>query len=426
MIFIGHTKFSVYAPVSGAWKATNGSRFKTQGDYKKYLFSDSRLNPRIDILVNYSLPQLATAAKGHDITHLISYSEFLPHKYEEKLIESQKQYSFLKLEKQNRGSHPITLESVAKEKLLGSGDPLQPFGIFRLDDDDILPADYFDQNSPYIKQEFVGMQVSLGTGVSAIYKDGRFFNARKTYHPMLNIGYTSIHQFSAAGEMTKLPIAGHNVADRTYPVILDSRKLGYLWTRHPSQDTALGLVESDEATLIATLKRHMDRHPPIHDMDELHEAFPVLRNNITNAESPDSTRQELIVVATDLEGKGLRLKPKPVSGKIKLTTTMNCDMSSEVRNSLISFIFVDAQGLRIDPASLDSHFENQPISRSGNPRIGWFRYLSTKQGKNRTVTQFTLPDGVYVGVATIIKWRRQETKIVVTSVSIESMPSTSD
>ena len=408
--------------MSGAWKATNGSRFKTQSDYKNYLFSDTRLDPRINIFINYSLPQLNIAAKGHEVTHLVSYSEFLPSKYEQALLNAQEKYSFLKLEKQKIGTPSITLESLARQQLLQSEDPLQPFGVFRLDDDDILPANYFDQNAPYINQEFVGMQVSHGTGVSAIYKDGQFFNARKTYHPMLNIGYTSIHQFNATGEMTKLPIAGHNIADRTYPVIMDSRKLGYLWTRHPAQDTALGLVETDEITVIKTLKRHMDRHPPVHDMDELYESFPILKNNITNAESPDATRQELITSSIDIEAKGLRIKPKPIGGNIKFTTTMNCDMNAEVRNSLISFVFVNSEGLRIDPLSLDDHFKNQQISRSDNPRIGWFRYLSTKPGKNRTKTEFSLPDDVYIAVVTIIKWRRQETKIVVTSLSLESTP----
>ncbi len=423
MIFIGKTKFSVFSPVSGAWKATNGSRFKTRAEYKAYLFSDTRLEPRITIFTKYSLPQLELASKGHDVALLVSYSEFLPEKYENQLISAAAKYPFLILEKQELGKPHISLESIAKDKLQTSNDPLQPFGIFRLDDDDILPADYFEQNTPYIKNEFIGMQISHGIGISAIYKDGTFFNARRTYHPMLNIGYTSVHRFDATGNMSQLPIAGHNIADRSYPIIMDSRKIGYLWTRHAAQDTALGLVEVDENSLISSLKRHMDRHPAINDMEEVYRAFPVLVNQITNASTPESTREEMITKPLELEGPGLRLKPKPVGGSVRITAATTCDMKSEIRNSLISFIFVNHAGLRIDPTSLDEHFKNQPISRSGNSKIGWFRYMSSKPGLNRTVVNFTLPEGVYLAVANIVKWRKHDTKIVVTSLSIESTPS---
>lgn len=422
MIFIGSTKFSVFNPDSGAWKATNGSRFKTQREYKAYLFSDSRLQPRITIFTEYSLPQIDLAAQGHDVTLLVSYSEFLPSKYERQLLIASKKYPFIVLEKQEFGKPHISLESIAKEKLLSSHHPMQPFGIFRLDDDDILPADYFDQNAPYIKNEYVGMQVSHGTGISAIYNNGKFFNARRTYHPMLNIGYTSIHCFDETGAMSKLPIAGHNVADRSYPVIMDSRKLGYLWTRHPAQDTALGLVENDEDSLVDALKRHMNRHPAAHDMAEIHRAFPILENEITNASTPDSTREEMINEPVVIGAPGLRLKPKPVGGSIKITTATSCDMQSVVRNSLISFVFVDETGLRIDPKSLDEHFSEQAISRSGNSRIGWFRYISSRPGLNRTVTNFTLPEGVYLAVVHLVKWQKHETKIIVTGLSVESTP----
>lgn len=422
MIFIGRTKFSVFSTASGAWKATNGSRFKSQSEYKSYLFSDARLEPRITIFTKYSLPQIELASKGHDVTLLVSYSELLPEKYENQLIAAAAKYHFLILERQETGKAHVSLDSIAREKLAISNDPRQPFGIFRLDDDDILPADYFDQNAPYIKSEFVGMQISHGIGISAIYKDGTFFNARRTYHPMLNIGYTSIHNFDADGHMSKLPVTGHNVADRTYPVIMDSRKLGYLWTRHAAQDTALGLVEVDEDSLISAFKRHMDRHPAVNNMEEVYSAFPVLINHITNASTPESTREEMIDNPVELKAQGLRFKPKSVGGSVRITITANCDMKSEIRNSLISFIFVDEAGLRIDPELLDEHFKDQPISRSNNARIGWFRYMSSKPGLNRTVTAFTLPKGVYLAVASIMKWRNRDTKIIVTGLSVESRP----
>lgn len=421
MFFIGHTKFSVYTHSSGAWRATNGSKFKSQEEYKKYLFSDSRLKPRIDIMLNFSLPQLALAATNHEVIHLISYSELLPEKYEKQLTYAASKYPFLRLDKQKIGSGWRTAEQIAKDFLIASDNPDQSFGIYRLDDDDILPADYFEQLAPYIKDEFVGMQVSLGTGISAIFKDGKFYNARKTYHPMLSIGYTSIHKMDANGEISKLPVAAHNLADRKYPVILDSRKLGYLWTRHTQQDTALGLIDTDEDSLRETLKRHMDRHPAVNDFQELYSSFPILKTRITSAESSNSTYEEMILTPTDLDRSGIRMKPNRIGGRIKITTSMICDLNSVPRNALIKFIFVDKEGRRVEPKFLDQFLKDQPISRSGNPQIGWFRYLSTRPGKNRTLTEFVLPPEIFIGVLSISKWARNETKIMIGSVSVESL-----
>ncbi|KSU67698.1 glycosyltransferase [Arthrobacter sp. NIO-1057] len=421
MLFIGHTKFSVYTPTSGAWRATNGSKFRSEEEYRAYLFSGLRLDPRIDILINFSLPQLALAAKNHQIVHLLSYSELLPRKYEQLLIDASDKYEFIQLNKQRLGTGWKTAEQIAPDLLLTSEHPQQPFGIYRLDDDDILPADYFDQISPYVKEEFVGMQVSLGTGVSAIYKDGQFYNARKTYHPMLSIGYTSIHKMNGNGEISKFPVSAHNLADRKYPVILDSRRLGYLWTRHTQQDTALGLLETDESSLNEALKRHMDRHPAVHDLDELFSSFPILENKITAAGSPKSTREEMITKSTELDHLGLRLKPKRVGGRVKVTVTMTCSIDSVPRNALLKFIFVNKDGRRIDPKTLDQYFENQPISRSGNARVGWFRYLSTRPGKNKTVIDVTLPPNVCIGVVSVTKWVRNETRISINSISVESI-----
>lgn len=420
MYFVGHTKFSVYSPQSGAWKASNGSRFKTERDYRNYLFSDERLSNRIDIFINYSLPQLALASQGHHVAHLISYSELLPTKYEEMLQRAAEQYSFIVLERQQSGVPHIVLEDLCRQTLKGSSDPQQPFGIFRLDDDDLLPADYFEQNVPYIRSEFVGMQISLGEGISAIYQDGQFFNARKVYHPMLSIGYMSVHRFDADGIMSKIPAVPHSKSDRHYPVIMDSRRIGFFWTRHTEQDTVLGLVESDAQSRVESLKRHMNTHPAAHDIEEVLEAFPTLRDKITSASDPMAKHVELIPSPADLSSAGLHLKVEKASGEVSVSSTLYCDMSSIPRSALISFIFVDSNGLRIDPESLDDALEGQSIRRSGSARVGWFRYVGTKPGLNRSKLSITLPHGVFVGAVRVLRWGSSKSKIAVRSVSVES------
>ncbi|MDQ0095935.1 glycosyltransferase [Paeniglutamicibacter psychrophenolicus] len=421
VLFIGQTRFSVYSPKSGAWKASNGSRFRSEPEYREYLFSDERLAGRSAIFFNLSLPQLAAASKGHGVRHLISYSEYLPEKYQDRLREAAAAHNFLILDKQVAGQAPKTVESVARASMFSetTADPYQPFGVYRLDDDDLLPINYFDLNARYVKSEFVGMQVSLGTGITAIYMEGKFYNARRSYHPMLGIGYMSIQNFSGDGTLNSPPAVMHNTADRHYPVVMDSKRLGYVWTRHIEQDTSLGLVASPEGDITDSIRNHINQHPAVTDLNELHESFPVLEGLITASADANSEHQELVTSPQIIPSPGLQFAIDNARGALTITTKIVCDMQSEVRNALLSFELVDGQGNAVDREVIQDHMKEQQVSCSGNPGIGWFRYLTTRPGQNQTVMKFALPSGVYLSRVTVRKWRKPDTAITLRSITVE-------
>lgn len=422
MLFVGHTRFSVFQPRSGAWKATNGTRFKTEEEYRSYLFSDERLANRADIFLNFSLPQVAKAAEGRNVVHLVSYSHYLPEKYELRLIEAAKKYSFVVLDKVSPSGEQLTTEDIARDELFSkfSSDPYQPFGVYRLDDDDLLPIDYFERHEKYVKEPFVGMQVSLGTGITAIYADGKFVNARRCYHPMLAIGFMSIQRFAEAGLVRPKTNVSHNMSDRYFPVVLDSSGLGFLWTRQVEQDTSLGLASSDREGILTSIRNHINVHPPIDQSDNFEKYFPLLGGKLTAAKVAQSTHEQLIESNVKMQNNRIEMKCRPVSGAISISIKMVCDMTAAVKNALMSFTFTDRTGALVPQEQLDAHMALQRVTLSGNPNIGWFRYLNTRPGQNMTNAEFTLPDGVFLSAITVRKWKKQDTTLTLRSLTVES------
>src|SRR5699024_123586 len=98
-MFIGQTRFSLFMPGSSAWRASDNTRFRSESEYLEYLYSEERLEARAKLFFDFSLPQLADAARGYDVTHLVSYSDSLPAKYQRQLEEAAAGYDFLQLDR---------------------------------------------------------------------------------------------------------------------------------------------------------------------------------------------------------------------------------------------------------------------------------------------------------------------------------------
>ena len=94
------TKFSVYAPGSRAWRA---SQLK-EADYMDYLFDEERLSFRWHIFKHFSVP---TLIKNHEFLDtffsIIYYSEELPNKWKDKLFSLESKYSFIKVCRDDTG-----------------------------------------------------------------------------------------------------------------------------------------------------------------------------------------------------------------------------------------------------------------------------------------------------------------------------------
>ncbi|WP_299167680.1 glycosyltransferase [uncultured Arthrobacter sp.] len=420
MLFVGHTRFSLFAPRSSSWKASNGSKFTSADEYKAYLFQESRLDVRTEIFVQQSLPQIELGRGGHDVRHIVSYDSDLPPKYEAALEDAARRYSFLILDKQSIETTPITPESVAREIILRDPgkDVEQPFGMYRLDDDDLLPRDFFDQTAPYVTKAHVGMHVSLGTGITALYIDGKYYNVRRCHWPMIAIGLMNICAFDRDHRLRMPEVAPHSKSDRVNPVILDSRQLGYMWVRHVEQDTSLLIRAKDESGVLARVRADMDRHPPAENAEEIHAAFPVISDKVSYEPGPADKVHVLLNSSRKIPGNGLHLSSFQASGTMELRITLDCDDDAVDRNALVSFRFVDADGEVLDPATYKESMQAAGLSLSVNPRIGFFRYLRTAPGRQSATQKFNLPAGVFCDAITLRVWRRSETMISVQHVAV--------
>lgn len=421
-IFIGHTRFSLFNPNSTTWKASNGSRFRDVEEYKSHLYSSERLALRTEIFVKQSLPQLQEASRGFNFRHIISYSESLPAEYQEELRRAAIQYPFVVLDRHHEGKQAIDQIELAKSLVASIGDdPSQPFGLFRLDDDDLLPKSFFQQNAPYLQPEYVGKQVSLAEGFTALYIDGAYYHARECYWPMIAIGLMSVCQFGPDGCLRGPKIASHNKSDRTNPVILDSRGIGFLWARHADQDTSLGMNTQGKDDLLQMVRADMSRFPSARSVETILREFPVLSGSIFLESGPGMTRRVLSTSPKNIDGQGFTVNFPAHNGSFEFAAELECGTGTIRGNALVSFKLVSNSGSLVDDPDTVQALRQSGISLSTNPRIGFYRYLSTAPGRRTYRFTVSLPDGIACEGITMRRWKRPETKIEVGPVSIASI-----
>jgi hypothetical protein len=406
MRYIGHTRFSLLIPESPAWFASNGSRFSNLGEYRDYLYSDERLSIRSDIFFNISLPQLRLASEGHEFRHVISYSDSLPIEYREQLAAAADEYEFLVLDCHGERGLRRPVNSIAKEMFAGGGNKRGlTFGMFRLDDDDILAADFFSQMDQYVSDEHVGMQVSLGAGVTALYEGGKLYNPRHAHHPMIAIGLLNVCRFDADGQLIAPSEASHNRSDRTNPVILDSRKTSYVWLRHLEQDTTLRQASTDPREVLEATLKDMDHFPRAKDMSALAHAFPYLADRLRPQRDPSMLLVSEIDSAGPLDESGVSLETRGISGHVEFSIDILAGRGAAPGVALISFDFSDSSGSRLVSESLEKQIREMGIMKSPVRQIGYFKYLATQPGENGLSVNFTMPDDLRCEAITVRRWR---------------------
>lgn len=408
MIFVGHTRFSLFQPGSGAWQASNRTRFRTPEEYRDHLYSAERLDARADIFFSMTLPQLDRAARGWTVQHIVSYTDSLPSRYQDLLVEAAGRYPWLNLDPCAPGQPAADPLDVVAEGLIG---------VYRLDDDDILPSDYFDQVAPYMSDEHAGMFVSLGVGLTALYRDGGLYFARRMHQPMLASGLLAIHRKLPGGSTVSPPVVAHNKSDRAAPVILDSRALGYVWVRHPDQDTSVHAVETSREERMARLLRQMEKEPPAHDRREIAVHFPAVADRIQTAPGPGQSVQVPVPARTLLPREGLRLPITAARGRVDVTARLQCDAQAASRSALLEVGLVTTDGTPIGPDWAER------LSGTGltySRTVGYYHYLKTRPGKAASQFTLELPDEICIASASVKKWKNPDAAIHILQLVLTS------
>lgn len=346
-LFVGHTRFSVHQYSSGSFRATrrgDGAVFSEE-EYTAWLYSDERLAPRTAIFVEESLPQLADSlanAEDVDAVHVVHHSPSLPEKYRTILADAAAEHPFLHLNEAPGLVAPSAPNKKVLNRVLRGRIPEDGlFGIYRLDDDDVLPIDFFGRMASYIDEDHVSWRISFPESLTAIRTASTYIRPWSRYFPKAAAGLLSVHQKTDDGTIhglqEKPPAKGHMKLDTEYPTVLDSRAPGFFQARHASQDSTLGDGPSPFYSKIIAASGSMPDAPD----DLLESYFPHvshrIRRNLTDYSHdvplpsvpaplgdgvtqrlPDDTRAQLIFAEVDQASLGsrpveLRIQVKVVS-----------------------------------------------------------------------------------------------------------------
>lgn len=403
MFFIGQTRFSLFVPDSASWRLSLGHRDEALSSYRAELYDDNRLKVRENIFINHSLPNIAIAAEKYDITHVVSYSNSLPVQYKESLARAADKYPFLLLDEQPDGEVGRSLKAIAKQK----AEVGENFGIYRLDDDDVLATNYFHRMDKFIRPSYTGMVVSFPLGIEAVLDEGQAFNLKAAHFPMNSMGLMSVCRMNNRGRIIAPKNGAHNKADRDNAVILDSRDFAYFRFNHVDQDNALRL---SEGTSLASIKKMMERYPDFEDFEILEKLFPTIPSILGTEEEV-----ELLTQAQKVRFPYTIQLEEPLA-----TTTVEInhqfDESSKARQALVSLEIVDGNGRPVD---MDREFPG--IGRSKKSSIGYYKYLNSRAGSESTRFDVSLPDGLFLKSITVKRFGLGSKPFVVSSVLIRRL-----
>lgn len=310
-LFLGHTRFSIDAYGSAWFNATRRrpsglELFSSREEYLEWLYDADRLERRARILIDWSLPQLERAAQqaeaaGHRVRHVVSYSPTLPDAFQQQLRAAEERFEFLELHEADGvvdaflPPEALTRQILGQEQLSAG----EAFAAYRLDDDDVLSADYFSLVEPYVSEANVGFRVSMALGVSGLYRNGKLYSARETYYPKISMGMVSVCSWDEAGELVvperyvDISQDNHDFADRAAPVITDARQPAFLRILHATQSGVLHRTRHLNRQWYSDALSRI-RHAPPAEVSVLEEKFPVLAEAMSTSHGePEETRELL-------------------------------------------------------------------------------------------------------------------------------------
>ncbi|GAB3843643.1 glycosyltransferase [Nesterenkonia populi] len=323
-LFIGHTRFSVHQYESGSFVATRKEGGFSRDEYTAWLYDDERLSTRTAIFLEESLPQLAEAAQGNELLHIVAISPSLPEKYKSALEQARAQYKFLRIHETKMRAAPSQPNlRLVKKMLTKRGMEGKVFGMYRVDDDDLLPIDYFERMGPYVTDEHVGYRVSLPRGIGAVRAQDGYILPWSFYEAKSSAGFLTVHRFSPDGQKiygleARHHLKGHHKADRNFPVILDARAPGFFRARHRTQDSTL----SSSSGPFFTRVTDQALGKPSVSLDEIKKAFPCAASRIFASASELAASANLLAVPATIDTNPLTFsyefkRPYLLSGEME-------------------------------------------------------------------------------------------------------------
>lgn len=232
--YYGWTRYSAYVPDHRglAFRATRV--FPDERAYLDYLWSAQRMATRQQIFLTLSVPLLQRMRERHDYRHVVTYSPEMPEPWQSALHEAAQRFDVLDLRPAAEGVITDIMATDLTERGLSSRKAVW----FRVDDDDLLSADYLDFLDEHVTAHGPDWAVSLAKGVAGVWHDGRLTDLRGTHRPLGSQGLACIGWWDGTTrELTVPDVGNHSTTDWRMPTVLDSRRATFLQLLHAGQDT---------------------------------------------------------------------------------------------------------------------------------------------------------------------------------------------
>lgn len=360
-MFIGYTNFSVLRFGATGWQESSNPNVKNQEAYKARLFDSERLALRSFLFFRLSLPQLAKAAEGHDLVHIVAYSRELPQRYKDMLLEAERKYPFLVLDELDNGVPTVLPQDIAKVRALK--EPLT-FITYNLDDDDVLGKSFFKRLEQYKRRDLAGFRVSLASGYSAITEDNIIYDLRLKRVPLNNWGLASICSVSPDGTEIFPPASGHDTCDQKGPVILDSTGRTFLQLRHVSQDTESRFEVSESRDRLLNQSRHLRK---IESFSAFVDEFPEAAKYVTQEQNQELLTRPVVLKEEYID---LSLPGQPTS--FDLAFFVEDEDRTERGELLASFVLGNGEGTEVNnvgPIGMTSYSDKTDVKYHFFPKL---------------------------------------------------------
>lgn len=408
-MFYGVTRYSLFSPGSHSWKTSRSGVFKTPEDYMQYLFSEKRLNLRAEMFFEKAVPALSAMAENHDYKHFVMYSKLLPKRHQEILFAAASKYPFLVPVEWNdvvRGTGIEEVKPLIEQDLAGkfaADAGVQPVAWFRLDDDDLLAADYLTHLEEYRTLNHVGMAISFGLGLTAYKGERELVNLREFYHPKSAQGMAFVSAFDPSERSLSIVTPGpHHGVDQVMPTILDSREHMFFQVRHSDQDSTLN--ETPHERVAASLAR-LDKLPAVRAADISAGKWPSLIEDIVRGEpaphelSAPGAEPLCLTEETELT---FALDTGIEAGLVEFEFEFESKSRLQGGFAMVSYDLHGAEGM--DPAELG-------LRKSST--FGWSRQVWSKSARGVVRQSLLLPEGVSISGITLRGKNRQPADVFI-------------
>lgn len=385
-MFVGITRFSLLTPNSNAWYLSKD--ISDIEDYRKKLFSKTRLDERMNIFFNISLPALKIMKDKYEYIHILQISDQLPVSYKKIIEEYTQKFNFLKIQEVDiNGNSNLSISDIIIRNIKKNS-PETIIGVFNLDDDDILSVDYLKNSEKYINRLFKGHIISYGTGLTGLLDKNQVIDFKECYQPKINIGLMRVG--SVLGKKIQLPnMSNHKFCDKYSPTIINSKEVMYFWGRHFNQDSSKCF--DDKNKQINIILNDLSQFDDIDMNDIILKKFPSLNF------LPSKGINKEILFNDNVEKEGniinYHSNSNEVLFKIEFEVADLDKVLDKSRAVLLSFIF-------------DKQVETvNGLVKSSDVEIGFFKYLSVKNIKNTSTVSLVLPEGINLTQLKIKKWK---------------------